>query len=289
MTSSGPEGPTTMGSRIPSAPSLKPALSPKRSSKGTVGGMRKNISFGNNQTLLFEKDIENDDEEAKNTVWYSKKEMKSIRKDLKKSIKKGEISRGLETYAGDFGAENKLKRINHMKSILALQNAQKECGIQDEMGLQSLSRSLSADNLRKARQLASLDSTQAFEEYQEILQQNALGLGGTARGDNMPGHFSGFTKTSTGAAVAGKNATFDTKPMQGLRKQKGAAAFMNAAAEATANSDNPGLGGLRRAQKSTPNMFLSGLESTKNRTKKASAKGLAALKKQLIPNTDADC
>lgn len=156
-----------------SALNLKTALkdSPKKQNRrnrskspATGSGMTKNrISFGNSQTLLFEKEVE--DEAHKNAVWYSKGEIKSIRKDLKTSIQKGDISRGLEPYEGDMGLETKMKRLNHIRSILDLQKKQNAKGVQDDKGLQSLSRAMSSDDIRKAQKLASMDSTEAFSVY----------------------------------------------------------------------------------------------------------------------------
>ena len=132
-----------------------------------MSGMKRNkISFGNSSTVLFEKEIEG--EEHQNAVWYSQKEMKTIRKDLKKSIKKGEISRGLEQYEGDMGAKNKQDRLNHIRKILELQDQQDRSGVKDDRGFASLSRSMSADNMKKAQMLASRDSTDAFAEYKNL-------------------------------------------------------------------------------------------------------------------------
>jgi len=128
------------------------------------GGMRRNkISFGASSTVLFEKEIEG--EEHQNAVWYSQKEMKTIRKDLKKSIRKGEISRGLEQYEGDMGTQNKQDRLNHIRRILELQDQQDQTGVKDDKSFSLLSRSMSADNMKKAQMLASRDSTDAFAEY----------------------------------------------------------------------------------------------------------------------------
>ena len=127
---------------------------------------RNKISFGNSQTVLFEKEIEG--EEHQNAVWYSQKEMKSIRKDLKKEIRKGEISRGLEQYEGDMGAKNKADRLNHIRKILELQAQQDREGIRDESSFSALSRSMSADNMKKAQMLASRDSSDALAEYKNL-------------------------------------------------------------------------------------------------------------------------
>lgn len=183
----------------------------KLSGKGKDAGMKKNrISFGNSHTLLFEKDVE-DDEQSKNAVWYSQKEMKTIRKDLKTSIKQGDISRGLEQYEGDMGLETKMKRLNHIRSILDLQKDQQAKGVSGEKGLHQLSRALSSDDIRQAQKLASKDSTEAFSVY--------------------------------------KNSKLPTKARN--------------AKEYAKKTEKPGgLGAsnlLRRARKSTPNMFLQGL------------------------------
>jgi len=131
-----------------------------------MSGMKRNkISFGTSSTVVFEKEIE--DEEHQNAVWFSQKEMKGIRKDLKKSIKKGEITRGLEHYEGDMGKTNKQYRLNHIRQILELQAEQERSGVKDDKGFALLSKSLSADNLRKAQLLASRDSSDAFAEYQK--------------------------------------------------------------------------------------------------------------------------
>lgn len=127
---------------------------------------RNKISFGNSQTVLFEKEIEG--EEHQNAVWYSQKEMKSIRKDLKKEIRKGEISRGLEQYEGDMGAKNKQDRLNHIRKILELQEQQDRNGVRDDKSFSLLSRSMSADNMKKAQMLASRDSSDALAEYKNL-------------------------------------------------------------------------------------------------------------------------
>lgn len=186
--------------------SSKPATknSPKA---GKKGGMKTNrISFGNSQTLLFEKEVE--DDAQKNAVWYSQKEMKNIRKDLKTSIKKGEISRGLEPYEGDMGIETKMKRLNHIRSILDLQREQQVKGVNDEKGLHMLSRALSSDDIRQAQKLASMDSTEAFSVY----------------------------KNEKNPYMKARNAKQYAK-----------------------KTEKPGGSLLRRARKSTPNMFLQGL------------------------------
>lgn len=127
---------------------------------------RNKISFGNSQTVLFEKEIEG--EEHQNAVWYSQKEMKSIRKDLKKEIRKGEITRGLEQYEGDMGAKNKQDRLNHIRKILELQEQQDRNGVRDDKSFSLLSRSMSADNMKKAQMLASRDSSDALAEYKNL-------------------------------------------------------------------------------------------------------------------------
>jgi hypothetical protein len=182
-------------------------VSPKPALKTAPGGMKKNkISFGNSQTLLFEKTIE--DEEQKNAVWYSNKEMKTIRKDLKSCIKKGEITRGLEPYEGDMGLETKMKRLNHIRSILDLQREQQAKGVVDDKGLHMLSRALSSDDIRQAQKLASMDSTEAFSVYK-----------------------------NSGVPIKARNAK-----------------------EYAKKTERVGGGGLlRRARKSTPNMFLQSL------------------------------
>ena len=180
--------------------------SPKNSPK--TGGMKKNkISFGSSQTMLFEKELE--DESHKNAVWYSSKEMKNIRKDLKTSIKKGDISRGLEPYEGDMGLETKMKRLNHMRSILDLQKEQQAKGVKDEKGLHMLSRALSSDDIRQAMKLASLDSNEAFSVHKSQRQNSE------------------YMKAKNAKEYAKK-----TEKTGGL---------------------------LRRARKSTPNMFLQAL------------------------------
>ena len=160
------------------ASSLSPISQPQKSSlsqtvkasmsTGNLSLTRNKISFGEVKTLVFEKEIDGQDEHQKNAVWYSKKEMKSIRKDLKKSIRKGELTRGLEQYDGDFGEENQQKRMNHVYSILDLQREQQQKGIYDDEGIQMLSRTMSVDHMAKARRLASMDSIEAFHEHQKI-------------------------------------------------------------------------------------------------------------------------
>jgi hypothetical protein len=203
----------------------KSSLSPQLKASMSTGSLKRNkISFGEVKTLVFEKEIAGHDEDHKNSVWYSKQEMKSIRKDLKKSIKKGEISRGLEQYQGDFGEENKQKRLNHIYSILDLQREQQEKGIQDDRGFQMLSRAMSADDIGRARRLASMDSREAFQEYQKTnnhiirtSSRNALDnfrktihSGDSSQSTSSSNGRFGFGARAAGTATgtAGKNATF---------------------------------------------------------------------------------
>lgn len=200
----------------------KSSLSPQLKASSSTGSLKRNtISFGEVKTLVFEKEIAGHDEDHKNSVWYSKQEMKTIRKDLKKSIKKGEISRGLEQYKGDFGEENKQKRLNHIYSILDLQREQQEKGIQDEQGFQMLSRAMSADDIGRARRLASMDSREAFQEYQKTnnhmirtTSRNALDnfrktINGGAKSSSSLSRFGlGARAAGTEMGTAGKNATF---------------------------------------------------------------------------------
>ncbi|CAB9507637.1 expressed unknown protein [Seminavis robusta] len=213
----------------------KASLSPKmksglKSSQSTGCLKRNKISFGSPQMLVFEKDIDNEDEEHKNSVWYSKKEMKSIRKDLKKSIKKGEITRGLEQYEGDMGTENKQKRLNHIYSILDLQREQQEQGIQCDKSLQMLSRAMSADDIGRARRLASMDSTEAFSEYTKT-QSSMIRTSSRNALDNFRktvvknnsklalAQANGLGPSSSSQGGGGKNATFGSST--GRRKKSG--------------------------------------------------------------------
>lgn len=250
---------------------VKPCLSPVRPRGGlstrssgmkgskSMGQLKRNkISFGDTSTLLFEKDIDDDDEEHKNAVWFSKTEMKSIRKDLKKSIKQGEITRGLEQYEGDMGAGNKEKRLNHIYSILDLQKEQQDKGIQCDKSLQMLSRAMSANDIGRARQLASMDSTQALTEYTNtnshvIRTSSRLALdnfrkqmdqksGGGRKGNATFGSSSGTGRSRGGNATFGTNAK--KKPVQNLLFQALAKKKQSRSKSPVKTTSNHQLGGV---------------------------------------------
>ena len=199
------------------------SLSPRLKESMSMGSMKPNkISFGEVKTLVFEKEVDSHDEAHKNAVWYSKNEMKSIRKDLKKSIRKGELTRGLEQYEEDFGDETKLKRLNHVYTILELQREQRERGIYDDKGFKMLSRAMSADHIAKARKLASMDSMEALHEHQAnnnpIIRTSSRSALDNLRKSTLvnvdakrKGRF-GFGVTALGhhGGTSGKNATFGT-------------------------------------------------------------------------------
>ena len=224
---------STSRSTITTSPRPKSSLSPKIKVSVSTGSLKGNkISFGEVRTLVFEKEIDGHDQDHKNTVWYSKEDLKSIRKDLKKSIRKGELSRGLEKYEGDFGKENQKKRLHHVYSILDLQRQQQEKGVYDDDEFQMLSRTMSASHIERARRLASMDSTEAFHEYQKTTNhiirtssRNALDnfrktlsvqadihtKGRTNRRSSIGCYGFDAANAGSGQGVpAGKNATFET-------------------------------------------------------------------------------
>jgi len=120
---------------------------------------RNRISFGSNSILVFEKQIADHDEDHKNTVWFSHKEMEAIRNDVRSSVKRGELDRGLESRSRD-------TRIQHTASILKVHREHRRWGItNDGECLHLLSRAMSHDDIALAQKLASVDSHEALQEH----------------------------------------------------------------------------------------------------------------------------
>lgn len=200
----------------------------KSRSTGNLAGVTRNISFGSNKTMVFQKQIDNDDEEHKNSVWFSHKEMKGIKKDLRESIKKGDFSRGLEQYQG--GGSSREKRESHTRAILRLQQQQRNAGIQNDESMGIMSRALSKEDLQKAQALASKDSVQAFQEHSKTPATCITRTSSAKALDNFRKNmvlstgaldrFNGNFNRGNDMRGGGKNATFSPKASSKTRRAK---------------------------------------------------------------------
>ena len=126
----------------------------------------KNVCFVNNDDDVFV--FEGYDDCEMDAVWYTSKEMKSIRQDMMFELKNEScIRRGLELFDAEVSSSSKERRRNYVKSILSLQTEHRSMGLTDETGLQRLGVTLSKDDLKQAQFRASQDSIEAFQLHTE--------------------------------------------------------------------------------------------------------------------------
>ena len=125
---------------------------------------RKSVAFGENSTVVFDFDLT---QSEKSDVWYSVSDLQTIRQDMKLSFRKEGFSRGMEVCCDDNTTVQNQRtcRKNHVKSILALHDEQKNNGCTDAHILHSLSCMLSKYNIKMAQQRATQDSIEAFDEH----------------------------------------------------------------------------------------------------------------------------
>ena len=128
---------------------------------------KKNVTYGKNSTVVFECDLS---ESEKSSVWYTANDIDVMRKEMRHSLQQEGFSRGLELCFDDnTNIQSKRKcRQNHVKSILDLQQEERNKGTNDAKSLQNLSSMLSKHNVRMAQERASDDSAKAFEIFREI-------------------------------------------------------------------------------------------------------------------------
>jgi hypothetical protein len=127
---------------------------------------KKNVCFANNDDDVFVFEGYADGEVE--AVWYTSKEMKSIRQDMMLDVRNESFnSRGLELFDAEVFSSSKKRRRNYVKSILSLQTEHRSMGLADETGLQRLGVTLSMDDLKQAQFRASQDSIEAFQVHTE--------------------------------------------------------------------------------------------------------------------------
>ena len=207
----------------------------RRLKSKSTGEIRRNrISFGASNTLIFEKQIE--DEAHKNDVWFSDKEYQDIGLNLLAKDNKLETTRGLESFEKGSGARG--KRRAHQRAILQLQTQQRQTGVKDDQSFHLLSRAMSGEDMRNAQALASVDSSQALQEHLKTPETCITRTSSTKALDN-------FRKNmilSTGALDK-----FNMHANNPLFSRGGSGAGQNATFASSPNT---------RRSKKTPNMFL---------------------------------
>lgn len=228
----GPDPP----SPVPAGQSFRPLLSPKKqrglspiprpmpkqssfklkkqNSTPSLSLRPNKISFGNNDTRVFEKEIE--DERHRNECWFSEDEMNGMRQNIRTKVRRGQIERGLECHA-DSSRRN--KKLDHIYAILSLQHKHKQnmaAGGDLQKGLSLMSRAMSLEDMRKARDLAKNDSSQALLEYQKMGEDEVMKRTSSRNAlDNLKkalldASASGGDSTSRFMRRQNSNATFGT-------------------------------------------------------------------------------
>ncbi|CAB9524315.1 expressed unknown protein [Seminavis robusta] len=243
----------------------KPAL--KKSVNSTGALQRNKISFGGTETLVFEKEI--GDQDHKNAVWFSDKEMKAIRKDIRSSVKKSEITRGLECHADT--KETRFKRQQHRQGILNLHREQRRVGMENAETLHYLSRATSADDLNRALRLASMDSTQAFQEH---LQTPKTCITRTSSGKALDN----LRKTINVSKLTPYSANKSTSALSRLNRIGGPGGIGGSGNPLLMTSGNATFAPSKPMNRKEPNMLLEAMAKKGNpRTKRPTVNGVAAV------------
>jgi hypothetical protein len=132
-------------------------------------GPKKCVSFGRVVIKHAAKEHNHFDEEQMHLMWYSKDELKVLRKHVKKILKdrsllgpSGDVYRGLEVFAHS----NRVHRYAaHVIPVLNMQWQNLEVGLDVDLGVPTFARRLNRETVHQGIQRGAQDAIEAFEVY----------------------------------------------------------------------------------------------------------------------------
>ena len=147
--------------------------------------------------------------EDKNSVWYSRDELKTLKKDQKKhrSDETNEYEGSEVPVLADEDKKRKEKRQHFIRAILEQQTEQKKLGINDPKGLRALSRAASKNSRKVAEESAMINQSESLNGISEkLMKRNSR---------------SGLRRSAASTGTLRRNSSFSSfKPQNNARPRR---------------------------------------------------------------------